>query len=301
MNKFIVLTVAFAAGLIAFAASAAELPNIPRKPLFATQKAASTKEAAKPAAKSAKASKTKAKPATSANLADRKPVIARTPLFSMQKTASSAETGKPAVKAARQNAKAMAAKGGKVSGAPKTQRKTAKLNIKKTKSAARTVKANSRKAKPNTTTVTEITLDAKTAAYPVKPDVAAKPGGVAGPYHAVIARYAAEYGVPVSLAHAVISVESSYRPNMTGSAGEVGLMQIKPATARGLGYSGSVAGLYDPETNIRFGMKYLAMAHELGGGTTCGTILKYNAGHGARRMNPVSQAYCGKVQRLLAS
>ena len=62
-----------------------------------------------------------------------------------------------------------------------------------------------------------------------------------------------------------------------------------------------MAGLYDPETNIRFGMKYLAMAHELGGGTTCGTILKYNAGHGARRMNPVSQAYCGKVQRLLAS
>jgi soluble lytic murein transglycosylase-like protein len=118
----------------------------------------------------------------------------------------------------------------------------------------------------------------------------------AGPYGAIIARYAASYGVPVSLAKAVISIESNYRPHTIGSAGEVGLMQIKPATARMLGYSGSVKGLYDPETNIKYGMKYLAMAQGLGGGTTCGTILKYNAGHGARRMNPISAAYCSKVK-----
>ena len=122
-----------------------------------------------------------------------------------------------------------------------------------------------------------------------------------GRYHSIITRYAAEYGVPVSLAHAVINVESQYRPNVRGSAGEVGLMQIKPATARGVGYRGSVQGLYDPETNIRFGMKYLGMARKLGDGTTCGTILKYNAGHNAKRMNPVSRAYCVKVTRLLAS
>jgi soluble lytic murein transglycosylase-like protein len=120
-------------------------------------------------------------------------------------------------------------------------------------------------------------------------------------YGAAIARYAGEYGVPVSLAHAVIQVESNYRPNARGSAGEVGLMQIKPATARGMGYRGPAKGLYDPETNIRFGMKYLGMAHRLSGGVTCGTILRYNAGHAAKRMNPVSQAYCGKVKRLLES
>ena len=38
-------------------------------------------------------------------------------------------------------------------------------------------------------------------------------------------------------------------------------MQIKPATARMMGYSGSTNGLFDPETNIKFGMKYLAKAH----------------------------------------
>jgi soluble lytic murein transglycosylase-like protein len=123
--------------------------------------------------------------------------------------------------------------------------------------------------------------------------------GTGGRYSAIIAQYAASYGVPVSLAHAVIQVESNYRPNARGSAGEIGLMQIKPSTARMMGYEGSTQGLFHPETNIKFGMKYLAKAQKLGGGTTCGTILKYNAGHAAKRMNPVSSAYCVKIKRFL--
>jgi soluble lytic murein transglycosylase-like protein len=131
--------------------------------------------------------------------------------------------------------------------------------------------------------------------------IAREDGAGSTHYSSIISRYASQYGVSVSLARAVISIESNYRPNMTGSAGEVGLMQIKPATARMLGYSGSVKALYNPETNIKYGMKYLAMAQDLGGGTTCGTILKYNAGHAARRMNPVSSAYCRKVKVQMAS
>lgn len=121
------------------------------------------------------------------------------------------------------------------------------------------------------------------------------------PYSSLISKYAKTYGVPVALAHAVVRVESNFNPKARGSAGEVGLMQIKPATARMMGYSGSVKGLYDPETNIRYGMKYLSMAHDLGNGQTCSTILKYNAGHAAKRMNPVSKRYCGKVLALIAS
>lgn len=124
-------------------------------------------------------------------------------------------------------------------------------------------------------------------------------GGSDVRYSDIVARYAASYGVPARLAHAVIKVESNYRPGMVGSAGEIGLMQIKPATARMMGYSGSAKGLHNPETNIKYGMKYLAMAQELSGGTTCGTILKYNAGHAAKRMNPISAAYCRKVQAQL--
>ncbi|AHG46147.1 lytic transglycosylase [Rhizobium leguminosarum bv. trifolii CB782] len=121
----------------------------------------------------------------------------------------------------------------------------------------------------------------------------------ANSYSALISKYANQYNVPVALATAVIRVESNFNPNARGSHGEIGLMQIKPATARMMGYSGAAKGLFDPETNIKYGMKYLAAAHDLGGGETCNTILKYNAGHGATRMNPVSKSYCGKVLAIL--
>jgi soluble lytic murein transglycosylase-like protein len=119
-------------------------------------------------------------------------------------------------------------------------------------------------------------------------------------YKVIIERYASLNGIPIDLAHAVITVESNYKPYSLGRAGEVGLMQIKPATAKMMGYDGSTTGLFDPETNIKFGMKYLGKARKLGDGTTCGTILKYNAGHAAKRMNPVSRDYCNKVKRHLA-
>ena len=118
-------------------------------------------------------------------------------------------------------------------------------------------------------------------------------------YSALISKYANQYDVPVALATAVIRVESNFNPMARGSHGEIGLMQIKPATARMMGYSGGAKGLFDPETNIKYGMKYLAAAHDLGGGQTCNTILKCNAGHGATRMNPVSKSYCGKVLAML--
>lgn len=129
-----------------------------------------------------------------------------------------------------------------------------------------------------------------------KPVATSRPA-TGGSYGAIIARHAKAEGVPLALAHAVIRIESNYRPGARGAAGEIGLMQIKHATARGMGYRGSAKALYDPETNIRWGMKYLGAAYRLGGGDTCGAILRYNAGHGAKRMNKVSAAYCQKVKR----
>jgi len=120
-------------------------------------------------------------------------------------------------------------------------------------------------------------------------------------YTKLIRKAAAKHGVPVKIAKAVVEVESNYNPRARGRAGEVGLMQIKPATARGIGYRGSTKALYDPETNLEWGMKYLAGAHKKANGDLCGTILRYNAGHYAKRMNPVSSRYCSKVKRILAS
>lgn len=133
-------------------------------------------------------------------------------------------------------------------------------------------------------------------------DAASKVGGkVSGKsrYDRLIAQYASAEGVPLALAHAVIRIESNYRANARGSAGEIGLMQIKPSTARGMGFRGSVKALYDPATNLRWGMKYLGRANKLGGGDTCGAVLRYNAGHGAKRMNKASAAYCSRVKKAM--
>jgi soluble lytic murein transglycosylase-like protein len=115
----------------------------------------------------------------------------------------------------------------------------------------------------------------------------------------LVAEQAEINGIPAALANAVVTVESRYNPEAEGSAGEIGLMQIKPDTARLLGFRGPDSALYHPVTNVRWGMKYLAEAQRRSGGTVCGTILKYNAGHGAEAMNPVSKAYCKKVKALL--
>src|SRR4051794_29675760 len=79
-------------------------------------------------------------------------------------------------------------------------------------------------------------------------------------YDAIVATHAAANGVPEALVHRVIVRESRYRPHLVGRGGTIGLMQIKLATARGLGYTGDAAGLRDPDTNLAYGVKYLAGA-----------------------------------------
>jgi soluble lytic murein transglycosylase-like protein len=120
-----------------------------------------------------------------------------------------------------------------------------------------------------------------------------------GDYDALIARHAKENGVPLELAHAVVALESGYNPRATGR-GTVGLMQIKPATARGIGYRGSTDSLYDADINLKWGMRYLGEAYRLGGGETCGTALRYQGGHGATRMSAASRAYCAKLKSKMA-
>ena len=119
------------------------------------------------------------------------------------------------------------------------------------------------------------------------------------PYGEIVAPYASSYEVASSFAHTVISVDSNYRVNDCGSVSEIGLRQIKPTTASIMSYSGSAKSLFNHETNIKFDLKYLAKAHELAGRTTCGAIIRYNAGHVVKRMNPVSVAYCKRVQAII--
>ena len=88
--------------------------------------------------------------------------------------------------------------------------------------------------------------------------------------------------------HRVIVRESGYRPGLVGRGGTIGLMQIKLATARGLGYTGDAAGLRDPNTNLTYAVKYLAGAYRAANGDHNRAVHYYAAGY----------YYVAKRQRL---
>ena len=72
----------------------------------------------------------------------------------------------------------------------------------------------------------------------------------------LIEKYATLYEVPVQLVRRVAKRESNFNPSAYNH-GHWGLMQIKHATARGMGYDGSARGLLDAETNLKFAVRYL--------------------------------------------
>ncbi len=139
----------------------------------------------------------------------------------------------------------------------------------------------------------------KAALSPLAPATAASSDSA--PILALIDKHAAAAGLPAAFARAIVRIESNFNPRATGSQREVGLMQIKYETARGIGFTGTREQLYDPDTNLQWGMKYLAMSWKLGGSTPCGAVMKYQGGHGVTRMSPAANAYCAKVKSHMAS
>src|SRR5260221_4316354 len=85
-------------------------------------------------------------------------------------------------------------------------------------------------------------------------------------YDALVETHAKANNVPEALVHRVILHESRYQPYLVGRCGCIGLMQIKLATARSLGYTGDAQGLRDPNTNLAYGVKYLAGAYRAANG-----------------------------------
>jgi soluble lytic murein transglycosylase-like protein len=98
-------------------------------------------------------------------------------------------------------------------------------------------------------------------------------------YNELVARHAKANAVPEALVHRVILRESRYQPELVGRGGTIGLMQIKLATARSLGYTGSAEGLRDPDTNLAYAVKYLAGAYRAANGDHARTIAYYSSGY----------------------
>ena len=94
---------------------------------------------------------------------------------------------------------------------------------------------------------------------------------------AIFEAAAARYGVPVNLLKAVAKAESGFRVDATSPKGAMGVMQLMPGTARGLG----VIDAYEPEQNIMGGAKYLSQMLNRFGGNVEYALAGYNAGPGA--------------------
>lgn len=93
---------------------------------------------------------------------------------------------------------------------------------------------------------------------------------------------AIRHGVPVAVLQAIMHRESggrvdAYNPERDNDL-SIGLMQVRVSTARGLGYAGSVEGLYKPEENIARGAQLVRQLWDRYRGNLSDVLADYNGG-----------------------
>jgi soluble lytic murein transglycosylase-like protein len=88
--------------------------------------------------------------------------------------------------------------------------------------------------------------------------------------------YSKKKGIPASLVRSVIKAESDYKADALSSKGAMGLMQLMPETAMGLG----VENPFNPEENIKGGISHLKSLLDRNKGNYRLALAAYNAGQG---------------------
>lgn len=121
----------------------------------------------------------------------------------------------------------------------------------------------------------------------------------AGDLDSVFQAASNQYNVPVNLLKAVAKVESNFNPNATSRCGAMGVMQLMPRTAQGLG----VNDAYNAQENIMGGAKYLSQLLHRYDGNTALALAAYNAGPGrvnqAEGVPSFAQGYVDKVMKYV--
>ena len=85
-------------------------------------------------------------------------------------------------------------------------------------------------------------------------------------YSEYVSKYAEEYGVEENLIYAIIKAESNFNPNAVSTQKAKGLMQLIDSTAKEVASKNEIEltdeSIFDPETNINLGTKYIAILLE---------------------------------------
>jgi soluble lytic murein transglycosylase-like protein len=102
-----------------------------------------------------------------------------------------------------------------------------------------------------------------------------------GALDALIAAAAARYGHPTNLLRAIVHVESRFNTAAVSPKGAIGLMQVMPATATGLGVVDPATRLFDPAVNLDAGARLLRQLLDQFKDRPELAIAAYNAGPGA--------------------
>jgi soluble lytic murein transglycosylase len=130
-------------------------------------------------------------------------------------------------------------------------------------------------------------------------------------YKGIVVAHARNYELDPALLSAVIYSESKFRANAESRSGAIGLMQLEPATAKGIavhtgGSKFVVQDLYNPELNVRYGSWYLHHLLQKYGDEKL-ALAAYNAGQenvdrwraqGEPIQFSETRAYVSRVERL---
>lgn len=93
-------------------------------------------------------------------------------------------------------------------------------------------------------------------------------------YDKLILQHSANHGVDPSLIKAIMMAESNFNPYAISPKGAQGLMQLMPDTARLM----KVDNPFDPDENIKGGIRYIKMLEEIFKGDLELILAAYNAG-----------------------